>query len=283
MLSPFGELMVNLHDKNQDEAEEAQDEGNTLDISHHDKGHLQPQSVPYTHEGDVEDALADKAPRNNSTSEVLIQGRKTTKAKALQYQMANYTSRSSTDCLKRVQQLLCFNPESRVSDANIITSSDGTLGIPSLHIGNPIAVIVWCKSLVVLAITQVNCLKFAGRDKLDELLIHLLVDPTARVDAQILCLVPATLDDDPTLVHDWCCSLQMEVLCDNIPGQGVHPINPSLSIQRPGQHTFLFESTFLVTLSCNLFQELRPQEQKNLPVIKQSEYFPYQSDSGALQ
>ena len=174
----------------------------------------------------------------------------------------------------------------RVSNADIITSSDGILGVPSLRVGNPIAIIVRCEGLVVLAVAQVNRLRFANKDNLDELPVHLLADPTAKVDAQILRLVPATLDDDPTQVHDWCWSLQMEALCDNIPGQAVHPINPSLSVQRPGQPTFLFESTFLVTLSCNLFQELRPQERRSLPVVKQTEHFPYRSSgqgSGASQ
>ena len=224
--------------------------------------------------------MADEAPRNDTSSEIIVQGQKTTKAKALRHQMATFTSRSSTDRLKRVQQLPCFDSVSKVSNPDIITSTDGVLGTPTLCIGNPIAIIVRCGTLIVLAITQVNWLKFAGKDNLSELPIHLLADRTARVDSQILCLVPATVDDNPTQVHDWCWSLQMEAACNNIPGQGVHPINPSLSIQRPGQPTFLFESTFLVTLSCNLFQELRPQERKNLPVIKQSEFFPYQS-SGA--
>ncbi|KAH9009043.1 hypothetical protein EDB85DRAFT_1903531 [Lactarius pseudohatsudake] len=271
MLSPFGELMVNQRDEIEEVSEELEEDARSPS----------PQSVPYTHEGDIEDAIADEAPRNNGSSEILIQGQKTTKAKALRHRMANHRSRSSTDRLKRVQQLPCFDAVSRATDADIITSSDGALGAPSLRIGNPIAVLVRCDGLVVLAVAQVNRLKFAGRDDLDELPIHLLADPTARVDSQILRLVPATLEDDPTQVHDWCWSLQMEALCDNIPGLAVHPINPSLSVQKPGTPMFLFESTFLVTLSCNLFQELRPQDKRNLPVIKQSETFPYQSLGGA--
>ncbi|KAH9004151.1 hypothetical protein EDB86DRAFT_3208354 [Lactarius hatsudake] len=233
MLSPFGELMVNQRDEIEEVSEEESAHG------------PRPQSVPYTHEGDIEDAIADEAPRNNGTSEILIQGQKTTKAKALRHRMANHSSRSSTDRLKRVQQLPCFDSVSRGIDADIITSSDGVLGAPSLRIGNPIAILVRCEGLVVLAVAQVNRLKFAGKDDLNELPIHLLADPTAKVDSQILRLVPATLEDDPTQVHDWCWSLQMEALCDNIPGQGVHPINPSLSVQKPGKPTFLFESTFL--------------------------------------
>ncbi|KAH8992268.1 hypothetical protein EDB86DRAFT_2806293 [Lactarius hatsudake] len=88
MLAPFGELLVNLRDENLDKAKDACEEDDALEVSgpnQYNEGHSGPQPVPYTHEGDIEDAIADEAPRNNSTSEILIQGKKTTKAKALQY------------------------------------------------------------------------------------------------------------------------------------------------------------------------------------------------------
>jgi hypothetical protein len=164
----------------------------------------------------------------------------------------------------------------RIPNSSIITSCNSLLGTPSLHIGNPVTILVRCDCLVVLAIAQVNQLRFALRD-INELPAHLLADPTVRIDSQILHLVPATLDDDLTQVHDWCWSLDMEATCDNVPGQDIQPINPSVSVQIPGKLTFLFESTFLVTLSFSLFQELRPQDWKNLLVVKWSEYFPYWS------
>jgi hypothetical protein len=282
MLSPFGRLLVNQRDEVQEHScSELSDQYN--DQYPPNNGHQTPPSIPYTHEGDLEDAIADEMPRNQVSSEVVIQGQKTSKAKALRYRMAYQASRSSTDRLKRVQQLPCFDALSTApldldSDlSQVITSSEGDLGAPSLRIGNPFAVLVRCEGLIVLAVAQVNRLKFASRDDLNELPLHLLVDPTAKVDSQLLRLLPATLDDDPTQVHDWCWSLQMEALCDNIPGQHVHPINPSVSIQRPGKPTFLFESTFLVTLSCGLFQELRPEDRKTLPVIQRSEFCPYRS------
>ncbi|KAH9072191.1 hypothetical protein EDB83DRAFT_2220323 [Lactarius deliciosus] len=72
--------------------------------------------------------------------------------------------------------------------------------------------------------------------------------------------------------------------CVRVTYQQVHPINPSLSVQNPGKPTFLFESTFLVTLSCNLFQELRPlaHSQRNLPVVRRSECSLYQSSGVSL-
>ena len=40
-------------------------------------------SVPCTHEGDLEDAMAKEMPHNQITSDIIIVGQKTTKAKAL--------------------------------------------------------------------------------------------------------------------------------------------------------------------------------------------------------
>jgi hypothetical protein len=136
--------------------------------------------------------------------------------------------------------------------------------------------------MIVMAIAQVNRLKFASRDTLLELPNHLLTDPTAKVDAQILCLRQATIEDDPTQAHDWSWSSRMGSSCEDVIGRYVHPINPSVSIHQPGKPIFLFESEFLVTLSCNLFQELASQDRKNLPKVKLTENFPYRSSSMLL-
>jgi hypothetical protein len=279
MLSPFGKLLVNQRDEC--EAEDTLSLPVANPPAEHGGGEQGLNStLPYTHEGDLEDVLADEAPRNKMTSEIIIQGQKTSKAKALRYRMAFRASRSSTDRLKRVQQLPCFDAVSSVTDTSPIAASSSLLGVPSLRIGNPIAILVKCEEMIVMAIAQVNRLKFASRDNHLELPIHLLTDPTAKVDAQILCIRQATLEDDPTQVHDWCWSSRMGSSCDDVVGQYVQPINPSVSVHQPGTPVFLFESTFLVTLSCTLFQELAPQDRKNLPKIKRSEDFPYLS-SGA--
>jgi hypothetical protein len=259
MLSPLGKLLVNQRDDDDDSL----DPGNPLPAEqrrHHGTTSIPSPSLPYTHDGDFEDALADEAPRDNVTSEIVIQGQRTSKAKALRHQMAYNTSRSSTDRLKRVQQVPCFDAAGSFTDMNSIISSDSLLGNPCLRIGNPIAILVRCEGMIVMAIAQVSRLKFTSRDNILELPIHLLTDPTAKVDAQILCLRRATIEDDPTQVHDWCWSLKMGALCDDILGQYVHPINPSVSVHQPGNPTFLFEGAFLITLACGLFQELAPHE-----------------------
>jgi hypothetical protein len=161
MLSPLGKLLVNQHD-----------EGNAEDIlglANPSSAEQRPSklsstslSVPYAHEGDLEDALADEAPCNKVTSEIVIQGKKTSKARALRNQMAYQASRSSMDRLKRVQQLPCFDAISNALDTSPVITSNSLLGAPSLRIGNPIAILVRCEGMIVMAIVQVNRLKFAS-------------------------------------------------------------------------------------------------------------------------
>ena len=100
-------------------------------------------NISYTHEGDMEDAIAKEVPRSTTiTSDIVINGQKTMKAKALRHRMMYQTNRSSTDRLKHVQQIACFNavPSSGL-DSDIILS-DSALGAPCLCIGNPIAILV---------------------------------------------------------------------------------------------------------------------------------------------
>ena len=83
MLTPFGQLLVN-------QCDEAQENDCSALSVHYpsDEIHLTPPSIPYTHEGDLEDVIADEMPRNQVSSDIIIQGQKTSKAKALRYQMA---------------------------------------------------------------------------------------------------------------------------------------------------------------------------------------------------
>ena len=107
------------------------------------------------------------------------------------------------------------------------------------------------------------------------LAVHFRADPTAKVDCQILCLIPATVEDDPTQVHDRRWSMYMDTTCENVIGQYVHLLNPSISVLTPGKPMFLFKSSFLVNLSCSLFQDLQPEDHWRLPMVKCSEFFPY--------
>ena len=109
-------------------------------------------------------------------------------------------------------------------------------------------------------ITQVNQLYFASERDLQEIGLHLLADGSAKVGFQILHLVQATTVDDPKQQYNWCWSFRMDASCDNVPGRLVHPINLAVSMHNPGKPTFLFKSSFLLTLAASLHQELLPDD-----------------------
>jgi hypothetical protein len=67
----------------------------------------------------------------------------------------------------------------------------------------------------------------------------------------------------------------MEATCENVQGQYVHLLNPSIAVLKARNPMFLFESSFLVNLSCNLFQDLQPEDYRRLPAVKCSDFFPY--------
>jgi hypothetical protein len=280
ILSPLGVLLVNQRDLDDEyDCSELCADYPAVD-SEPTEPNVQPATLPapmpYTHEGDMEDAMADEMPRNVVTAEIIIDGQKTTKAKALRHRMMYQTSRSSTDRLKRVQEVPCYNAIPSDTSSSIV-SYDSQLGTPSLRIGNPIATLVKCEEKIFLAISQINRLHFASQNNLQEIAIHLLADSTTKVDFQILQLTPATIEDDPQGKHDWCWSLHMGVQCENVPGRLVHPVNPSISIQTSGSPTYPFESSFLVTLSASLYQDLLPSDFQDLPIVKRSKCFPYQT------
>ena len=177
--------------------------------------------------------------------------------------------------MKHVQQIACFNAVPSSGLDNNIVSSDGTLGDPCLHIGNPIAILVQCEGQIFLAITQINGIHFASNNNLNEICLHHLADSSAKVNFQILQLIPATIVNNPTQEYDWCWSLQMEFTCDSVPGQFAHLINPSILVHMPGKPTYLLESSFLVSLASMLYEELLPQDHHKIPVTKHSLFFPY--------
>ncbi|KAH9050407.1 hypothetical protein EDB83DRAFT_2522604 [Lactarius deliciosus] len=294
MLSPLDTLLVNQRDPEHDSRDNPDDFAHNFDPEPEGAEHIPSDtmqnanisrtalSLPlsYTHDGDLEDAIADKMPRNNVDSAIIVQGQKTSKAKALRHRMASRTTRSLTDRLRHVQNIPCFGPtstgitESDPWSGSITPCDDATLG-PTLCVGNPVALLVRCDTIVVLAVAQVNRLRFASQSNLDELAVHHLAKPTAKVDCQLLRLVPVTVEDDPTHIHDWCWSMQMEANCENVDGRYVHSLNPVISVLRPRKLMFLFEGSFLVTLSCSLFQDLWSQDYQSLPVVRCTEFFPY--------
>jgi hypothetical protein len=102
MLSPLGTLLVNLREGGEDDLDNFSPE---CSDNHSPPLHATEQleanntctSLSYTHEGDLEDAMADEMPHNSIDSKIVIQGQETSKAKALCRCMVYRSNRSSTD------------------------------------------------------------------------------------------------------------------------------------------------------------------------------------------
>ena len=73
---------------------------------------------------------------------------------------------------------------------------------PTLFVLQPIATVVVCEGKLFLCIAEVNGL-FLDCQPVDDIPISFLLEKTAQVSYQALCLVPATYLDDHDGKHDW--------------------------------------------------------------------------------
>jgi hypothetical protein len=166
MLSPLGTLLVNQRDQEPADGEDNDFSPEELEVIPSDTmqgANSTRTPLSYTHDGDLEDAIADEMPRNNIDSAIIVQGQKMSKARALRHQMAFHSTRSSTDQLRRVQHVPCFGPATSTGEPDSWSGSfcDDTTSGPTLCVGNPVAILVQCNTLVVLAVAQ--CHKWLSR------------------------------------------------------------------------------------------------------------------------
>ncbi|KAJ7737509.1 hypothetical protein B0H16DRAFT_1762357 [Mycena metata] len=233
----------------------------------------------YTPDGDVEDALAIAEPQGKFSPYLEIEGKKVTKARALSMMMRFRGQRSSTDRLKRVAGLPSFSSPTMTSGGIIM--SDNALGTAAIRIGNPVALIVSCDERYFLAIAQVNNITLTALS-VDSISLDLLRDSSARISVQILRLLPATVDDDPTKQHDWCWSSKLEAaICNNVAGNLVQPMNPTVTVLEAGRATYLFDSASLLTVAANIYDQMVPQDFLFIPKVKRTDHFPYRRERRA--
>jgi hypothetical protein len=133
---------------------------------------------------------------------------------------------------------------------------------------------VECEKKLYLAVAHVNQLHFAGNGDLMTLSTHLLVDATAKVSFQILRIVPATVEDDPSKEYDWCWARNMEATCHDVPGELIQPINPEF-LYKDGKAMYLLDSNFLLTVTADLLDRLTHQSRRGVPTVSRTDHFPY--------
>lgn len=234
--------------------------------------------------GELVDTEADSLGHQAETSrvivkKVLIKGVEVSKARALSKYAKFRTHASSTDRLKRVQDVSRFNKSSEgispLTDTEIPTDDTETLVI-----GDPIATLVRIEDQFWLCIGEINGLRIDGRP-VTYVGFDMLVEDTVTVSYQMMGMRPTTLADEPNGKNDWR-TYTIKEHSSTIPGRLIQSVNPSLSEAHIGTGLpfYLFQSTFLVALTASLFQSLTVSDLKNVPKLNATPEYPYRENSG---
>ncbi len=86
---------------------------------------------------------------------------------------------------------------------------------------------------------------------MEELPSALLMEDMTSIMYQLIHLIPATQNDDPSLKNDWRTSSHLQPAYFTAPSRLVQPINPILSMA-DFKPLFLFDSSMLIALADSL-------------------------------
>jgi len=235
---------------------------------------------------DIEDALAGLAFESGDTTvgsspisrTVTINGVEILKSKALSRYSKYRKEASSTDRLRRVQQVeryiqsaapLEIAPTASIQDEELV-----------IEISDPIISVICVDSQVWLCIGEVNGLKLDGVS-MDYISFEMLQEPTVIISYQVLGLRPSTSDDDPAQTRDWrTCTMQEQSF--TVPGRLIQSINPTIATKDIQNIFYLLESTVLIAFATSLFQALDDSDLKSIPKMAPTLEFPYREGSGNI-
>ena len=278
MLSPSGILLFDLPDDPNDIDESFDD---TVDTS--DKL-ASSCSEDIAIRVEVEDSLgelenADEAGEltgQNFDKKIIINGLEMSKARALSKYGKTRKFVSSTDRLKRVQEVGRYGTIS--TDRSESTYETPINEGEVLLVTDPIATLVHSENQFWFCIGEVNELKIDGKT-VGYIFLDMLLEDTVTVSYQMLGLRPATSDDDPKLKHDWR-TYSMQEQTFSVPGNLVQSIDPALSVTHKTMPFYLFESTVIVALTASIFQGLSISDLKMVPKLATTKEYPYRATSG---
>ncbi|KAJ7104685.1 hypothetical protein C8R44DRAFT_746366 [Mycena epipterygia] len=264
ILSPLGELIVNKDldpDDNEDDDEDTEPSA---------KSSVSP---------DLEDAAADEEILTGEapvfTSFITVDAKPLRKTRALALMQKLGYKAGSTDRLKRVADVQRYSSKSfDVAEHSGIIESDA----PYILVSEPIATLVRCEEKLFVCIGEVADIRLDSKS-IEKLSIDVLQERKVIVHFQILCLVPATTEDDPAEKRDWRSSgVLRNVLA--IPGRLVLPVDPALSTRVAGKPYYLFESAALRAFGAQLLDEVTLDLNKHIPKFVPTSKFPYRESSG---
>ncbi|KAJ7653861.1 hypothetical protein B0H17DRAFT_957128, partial [Mycena rosella] len=267
ILSPLGEALVFKLDELDADDNENDDEDTSSEA-------VATSSVPI----DLEDAAADEdvldVPDPTFTSFITVKNQPLRKTRALSLMQKFGYKAGSTDRLKRVADVQRYS--SRQDDHNGIIESD----TPYILLSEPIATLIRSEGKLFVAIGEVTDLGLDSKS-VEQLGVDVLRERKVTVHFQILRLIPATTEDDPSLKHDW----RSGGLIRNVlitAGRLVVPMDPALTTRTAGTVHYLFDSTVLRALGAQLLDEVTLQLNKTIPKFAPTSHFPYRESSGSF-
>jgi hypothetical protein len=110
-----------------------------------------------------------------------------------------------------------------------------------------VASLLICESEIFLSIREVNDI-LHNSQHLEQIPIDMLSDPSVFVSYQMIHIIPATVEDDPKLKHDWRWTTTRGDTF-RVPRLLVEPLNPSVSTRIAQKPFYLFESQALISFA----------------------------------
>jgi len=264
ILQPFGKDIVRARPTADDYNDSAEDYEETR----------QENQLPPPLLTSVEDAVIEEAVSHSYQPFFEIEGKKVWKGRYLSERFKEFKNPGSRDCLKRYAAIprYALKHESANTDF-VIRDQDHKPESSFIRMDFPVASILKCDGRFFVCIGEVNDLVFDSKH-VPDILLDQLQDSTTYVSFQLLHLIPATEDDDPTCKTDWHWPLGRGSTYQ-VPGRLVEPVNPDLSMKTVNKPFYLFESGTLQVIGSLFLERLTREESQQVPVIQATASFPY--------
>ncbi|RXW13478.1 hypothetical protein EST38_g12377 [Candolleomyces aberdarensis] len=209
---------------------------------------------------------------------IQLDGKDVSKARVLSMYSKYRKVASSTDRLKRVQEVARFATDHTLQE----TASNLLDSRAVLLVHDPIATLVSCDGRFWLCLGEVNGLKLNGQST-PHLSHTVLREDTVTVSFQLLGLRPAKEADNSQSnsedYSDWRTYNTPERSFD-IPGRFIEVVNPEMIVASGYPSYYLFQSPVLIAVAAALFQRLAASDLKLLPKTAPTNEYPYREGTG---
>ncbi|KAJ7592440.1 hypothetical protein C8J56DRAFT_1161638 [Mycena floridula] len=206
---------------------------------------------------------------------VMFRGKIMNKSRNIALRFKFQNKQNSLDRLKRVEGAPRF--QSSVTTSNSAPVDTET---PLLFINDLIASVVRCQDHLFLCLGEVLDIR-VNSQAFTFIPTETLTEKSVSIIFQVLFLVRATEDDDPTKKNDWRTRRDIQPEQITVAGRLIQPLNPPTWVDDKHNSYYLLESNTLCAVACGFLNVLSMADAKSIYSIKRSTSFPYRSESGS--